>query len=231
MTGIANFMIGRMKKVVAAYRQKQLHGFYERVNANATVGKNFEIRRTVVIDNESGDRSRIKIGDNVRFTEARLFCKENANIEVGSYSVLQTNATLNAANSIRLGSFVGVALETVIYDNNTHALGIENWIKHRITVAPGGPGYPGLGNGWELAESAPVVIHDGAWIGSRCTIMKGVTIGEGAIVATGSVVTKDVPAYSVAAGNPAKIIRQMDRPNESFEEISSRIISEFNVDR
>ena len=53
-----------------------------------------------------------------------------------------------------------------------------------------------------------IVVEDDVWIGSRAIILKGVTIHEGAIVGAGSVVTKDVPAYSIVGGNPAKVIKQ-----------------------
>ena len=56
-------------------------------------------------------------------------------------------------------------------------------------------------------KSAPIVIKDKAWIGFNCIIMKGVTIGEGAVIGAGSVVTKDVPDYAVVGGNPAQIIK------------------------
>ena len=52
-----------------------------------------------------------------------------------------------------------------------------------------------------------IVIEDDVWIGTRCIILKGVTIHEGAIVGAGSIVTKDVPPYTIVAGNPAKVIR------------------------
>ncbi|WP_418953227.1 acyltransferase [Thomasclavelia ramosa] len=54
-----------------------------------------------------------------------------------------------------------------------------------------------------------VTIKKNAWIGMRAAIMPGVTIGEGAIVAGGAVVTKDVPAYSIVGGNPAKVIKTL----------------------
>lgn len=57
---------------------------------------------------------------------------------------------------------------------------------------------------------APVVIANDVWIGANCLIMAGVTIGEGAIVAGGSVVTKDVPAFAIVGGVPAKLIRERD---------------------
>ena len=55
-----------------------------------------------------------------------------------------------------------------------------------------------------------VTIENDVWIGANCLILPGVTIGEGAVVAGGSVVTKDVPAYAIVGGTPAKIIRMRD---------------------
>ncbi len=56
-------------------------------------------------------------------------------------------------------------------------------------------------------KTKPVKIGNHVWIGTRVTILKGVNIGDGAVIAAGSVVTKDIPAGSLAAGVPAKIIR------------------------
>jgi len=55
--------------------------------------------------------------------------------------------------------------------------------------------------------SKPVVIRKFAWVGGNTTILPGVEIGEGAVIGAGSVVTKNIPAYSVAAGNPAKVLK------------------------
>jgi acetyltransferase-like isoleucine patch superfamily enzyme len=59
-----------------------------------------------------------------------------------------------------------------------------------------------------LPHTAPVVIGDRVWIGCRATVLKGVTIGDGAVVAAGSVVTRDVPARALVAGNPARLVRE-----------------------
>jgi acetyltransferase-like isoleucine patch superfamily enzyme len=61
-----------------------------------------------------------------------------------------------------------------------------------------------------LSES-PVVIENDAWIGCMSIVLKGITIGEGAIVGAGSVVTKPIPPYSIVAGNPAQIVREIPR--------------------
>ena len=59
-------------------------------------------------------------------------------------------------------------------------------------------------------ENRPIAIGDGAWIGAGAMILPGVTVGTRSIVAAGSVVTKDVPAFTVVAGNPAKVIKKID---------------------
>lgn len=61
----------------------------------------------------------------------------------------------------------------------------------------------------KLFSKGDVAIGDNVWIGDKATILPGVTIGDGAVIAANSVVTKDVPAYSVVAGNPAKVIKQL----------------------
>ena len=63
---------------------------------------------------------------------------------------------------------------------------------------------------WENSEHAPIVIGDNVWIGEYSAILKGVTIGEGSIVASHSVVTKDVPPYTIVAGNPARIVKHLE---------------------
>ena len=67
---------------------------------------------------------------------------------------------------------------------------------------------------WSVVRSAPIVIEDRAWIGFNAIILKGVTIGEGSVVAAGAVVTKDVEPYTVVAGNPARVVKRLERAND-----------------
>ena len=62
-------------------------------------------------------------------------------------------------------------------------------------------------------QALPVTIKDGVWLGVRCTILPGVTIHEGAVIAAGAVVTKDVPAHTIVAGIPARVIRNLENPD------------------
>ncbi len=64
---------------------------------------------------------------------------------------------------------------------------------------------------WDVVEMAPIVIADKVWLGMNVTVLKGVTIGEGSVVAAGSIVTKNVPPWTLVAGNPARIIRELPR--------------------
>lgn len=68
-------------------------------------------------------------------------------------------------------------------------------------------------------SKGPIVIKRGAWLAFGCHILSGVTVGEGAVVAANSVVTKDVPAYTVVAGNPARIISRYNSETNEWEKI------------
>ncbi len=71
-----------------------------------------------------------------------------------------------------------------------------------------------------VLENKPVVIEDNVWIGCRCIILKGVRVGAGAIIAAGSVVTKNVPSDSIAAGVPARVILERMRNAELEKKVS-----------
>jgi acetyltransferase-like isoleucine patch superfamily enzyme len=68
-----------------------------------------------------------------------------------------------------------------------------------------------LWNWNEHVDRKPIVIEDNVWIGERSTILKGVTIGRGSVVGCNSVVTHDVPPYCVVAGNPARIVKRLNK--------------------
>jgi acetyltransferase-like isoleucine patch superfamily enzyme len=146
-----------------------------------------------------GVRQNIVLGDGV-ILNGTLECYHRGKLLVDEFSYIGFSRVLSA-QSITIGKGVFIADYVSIYDSNLHPLSarrryedIKAW--HEGTFPDVYTGIP----------SNPVTIANYAWIGTQCVIGEGVTVGEGAIVAAGSVVTKDVPAYSVAQGNPARIV-------------------------
>lgn len=113
-------------------------------------------------------------------------------------------------NKIEIGDDVLISWGCTFMDNNAHSL---NWIERKNDVRDWKKGLDenkvGKYKDWSNVKSAPIVIKDKAWIGFDVTVLKGVTIGEGAVVGSRSVVTKDVPDWTIVGGNPAQIIKQI----------------------
>ena len=121
-------------------------------------------------------------------------------VVVGDHTFLGFGATFSALREIRIGSHVLIAERVQVFDNNSHSIDPE--IRNTIDrLAP--------------SDIAPVVIGDKAWIGAVSIILKGVTVGECAVVAAGSVVTSNVPPYTVVGGNPARVLREIPRRDDS----------------
>lgn len=118
---------------------------------------------------------------------------ETSRIEIGD-RVGMSAVCLWADDSITIGNDVNIGADTLILDNDAHS---HNYaLRRRVSNRQVRVSIP----------TSPVVIEDDVWIGARCIILKGVHIGARAIIAAGSVVTKDVPADCVVGGNPCKVI-------------------------
>ena len=143
---------------------------------------------TIVLgdDVRIGNRSTMVVGLKV-YADARL--------EIGSRTTLGYMNLISVARSVRIGNDCLFAGEVKILDNNSHSLDFED----RRRAAP-----------LEPQHVAPIVVEDDVWIGTNCIILKGVTIGRGAVVAAGSVVTRSVPPFTVVAGNPARVVKEIE---------------------
>lgn len=103
--------------------------------------------------------------------------------------------TISVSNKVMIGNECRIAPHVIIMDSDFHD------VTDRLAEGKGGE----------------IIIKDGAWVATRAMVLKGVTIGKKAVVAAGSVVTKDVPDYAVVGGVPAKIIRYLEQ--EPVEEV------------
>ncbi|MDE5842315.1 MAG: acyltransferase [Muribaculaceae bacterium] len=116
-------------------------------------------------------------------------------IIIGDGCVLQRDVHLSAINLIKIGNYVNAGRRLTIVDNS-HG---NSTYEDRLKIQKERP----------LVSKGPVIIEDRVWLGQNVCVMPGVTIGEGAIVAAGAIVTKDVPPYCVVGGNPARIIKNL----------------------
>jgi acetyltransferase-like isoleucine patch superfamily enzyme len=126
----------------------------------------------------------IVTGDFAIYTGYRVSVNEGATLELGS-GYINHNVNIACFHHIRIGDRVAIAENVTIRDSDNHRL---NYDGHAV--------------------SKPIEIGNHVWIGMNATILKGVRIGDGAVIAAGSVVTKDVPSHCLAAGVPAKVIKE-----------------------
>lgn len=162
-------------------------------------------------DPEDG-RIYLTIGNDCIVSGNYIFESKQGKIEIGQHCFIGYS-TFISRSSISIGNNVTIAWGCTIYDHNSHSL---DYLERRKDIDDE---LWSLRNGqstyknknWNSVKSSPITICDDAWIGMNCIILKGVTIGEGAVVGAGSVVTKDVPAWTVVAGNPAKTVKTLVR--------------------
>jgi acetyltransferase-like isoleucine patch superfamily enzyme len=140
--------------------------------------------------------------------------------EIGSKSIIEDFATINnGVGDVFIGDHTIIGLGNVIIGPVKIGNGVM--LAQNIVVS-------GLNHGYEDIYTSPsdqpvstkqIIIQDDVWIGANAVITAGVTIGKHAVIGAGSVVTKDVPDYSIAVGNPAKVIKQYNSETKTWEKI------------
>jgi acetyltransferase-like isoleucine patch superfamily enzyme len=166
----------------------------------AEIGRNVSLKNKLDIRHPA---SRIKIGDDC-FISAQLATETEASfIEIANNVFIGNNTILDCVKHIKIEEYVMISYRCIIADSDNHSLSFSIR-KNDLAKWRDGEGLD-----WASAPSKPIHIKRGAWIGAQSIILKGVTIGEGAVIGAGSVVTSDVPDWSVAAGNPARVIKEI----------------------
>jgi acetyltransferase-like isoleucine patch superfamily enzyme len=130
-----------------------------------------------------------------------IFDRDNATLKIGNRTFIGGETKIIAAQEIEIGDDVLISWGCTIVDHDSHAVDFE---KRKDDVVNWGKGI----KNWEHVTIKKVTVCDKVWIGFGVNILKGVTIGEGAVVAAGSLVTKDVAPYTIVGGNPAKFIKE-----------------------
>ena len=163
----------------------------------------------IVVRNPLEDKIYIEIGENCLINGDFVFEIKKGTISIGDRTFIG-GSTFICIDEIEIGSDVMFSWGCTIADNNSHS---HIWYERENDVMSWKQGIDenkiGAYKDWTNVKKAKITIKNKAWIGFNSIILKGVTIGEGAIVGAGSVVTKDVPDWTIVAGNPAKIIREI----------------------
>ncbi len=169
----------------------------------AIYGQGTKFDCTAGCQNESMTPKNILIGRNCMI-RGLIITSGNGKIVIGDHSYIGGATRIGSVNSITIGNDVIIANDTHIYDNNNHPVSPQK----RMKMTQSGDFFGELWK-WGMADNKEIIIEDNVWIGERCSILKGVKIGKGAIVGCNSVVTHDVPAYTIVAGNPAKVVKNL----------------------
>ena len=173
-------------------------------------GKSIIKGSNINIRNRSLPKVYFSVGEDSVVNGNFIFENENGFVKIGDRSFIGGGGKFISINNITIGNDVLISWGCTIMDNNAHSL---KWSERKDDVKEWKRGIEenkiGYYKNWTNVKSAPVVIEDKSWIGFDVVILKGVRIGKGAIVASRSVVTKDVLEWTMVAGNPAQFVREI----------------------
>jgi acetyltransferase-like isoleucine patch superfamily enzyme len=160
-----------------------------------SVGTNLRVLQQVPL---IGGNLQIFIGDHVTIDGTNTFAANRVYTEpklvIGDHSYIGWHVTISVGQEVTIGRHCLIGMNVFIADNDMHPMDREKRRMHQPVP---------------IDMINPIHIGDDVWIGAGCYILRGVRIGDGAVIGAGSVVTHDIPANCVAAGNPARVLRQI----------------------
>jgi len=187
------------------------------------VGSNTRIEQIMIdVRVTQENRPYVLVGDDSHVGGQFVFERGIGQITIGSRSSIGSGCLLICSQDkgIEIGNNVMLSWNVTVTDTDAHSL--DPAIRHNDAYdwkCGVESGRIGAYKDWSNVESKPVRIEDGAWIGFGAAILKGVTIGRGAIVGAHSVVTRDVAPCTIVGGNPARFIRLVPKQGWTWEEI------------
>jgi len=169
--------------------------------ATCLIEREAKLSSSARIRNALGQSKKIVIGDHSIVQGELLLFAHGGEIQIGKWCFIGESARIWSSKKISIGDRVLVSHGVNIFDSLTHPLSAsKRHEQFKEIVTNGHPSEIDLGE-------REVSIEDDVWLGANSMILRGVTLGKGCVVGAGAVVTKDVPAYTVVAGNPASMIR------------------------
>jgi galactoside O-acetyltransferase len=199
-----------MKFIIKIFRYILNHGNRKRIKHYARIHSSVKDIGIKIRLDKPVDNIYLTIGENSIVKGDFIFESESGQVCIGTHSYIG-GSTFISRSKIEVGDNVTIAWGCTIYDHDSHSL---NYLNRRKDIDDE---LNDLQNGrsmvankdWSCVNTKPIIICNDVWIGMNCIILKGVTIGQGAVVGAGSVITKDVPEWSVVAGNPARVVKKL----------------------
>ncbi len=168
----------------------------------AMVGK--KVRIFVHAEWTNRHRQQLVIGDHVILGKVVLHVHDKGMLKISDFAAL-SGVRIECAERVEIGKYCQISYNVEIHDNNSHPIDPTMRKEQIIGVHRDRTAHGSIYH----SETRAVLIEENAWIGHDVIILKGVRVGRNAIVATGSVVTKDVPENTIVAGNPARIVKTL----------------------
>ena len=195
--------LGRLMAIETQRRERlRLEGLRDVATIDATAW----VDPAATITSYANDPSRVVIGAKASIQGHILVMPQGGKVTVGAKSLVGPDARLWSAASISIGSYVMISHGVNIHDNNSHS---TSWRERRAEIDIVYPYLSLTPHAFELRPQ-PVVIEDDVWVGFGSTILKGVTVGRGAIIGCNTLVTTDVEPFTLVAGNPMRVVRRLD---------------------
>lgn len=189
-------LLRRLDKAISSVRSEDR---LKKLRELATFDDSVSFEASANISNRYDSREAIEIGPHSRIEGNLFLFRHGGSISLGAYVFLGPGSHVWSSNAVKIGNHVLISHNVNIHDCNSHPIDVHMRRKHTEYILD----KKSLPDSSYGTSDAPVHIEDDVWIGFNAIILKGVTIGKGAIVAAGSVVTRDVGAFTLVAGNPA----------------------------
>jgi acetyltransferase-like isoleucine patch superfamily enzyme len=184
-------------------RQKIYPGFLRRCGKGLVVGRNCTIRHP----------GRISLGDNVTIDDNTLIDGRGAGeqgVVIGDGAIINRNSIVQSKNGdIEIGKSVSIGANGSVVSWSGIRIGDHALIAGGCSISAGRFDFDDMSGNISDQEgysTGPIVIEENVWLATRVTVLDGVRVGKGSVISAGSVVTGNIPPWSVAHGNPAKVV-------------------------
>lgn len=192
----------KLRSLLYYYKRKKFAQF-------SIIGENILFNKNSIIRSEN--KKDIVLEKNIMMYGS-LISANGGKLTIGKNTSIRTGCKIFCSNKVLIGDNVIFADNVIISDTNHHPVNPNDRLKMIKS------GWSSSLWSWKHADSKPIIIKNNVWLGQYSRILKGVVVGENSIVASNSVVTKDVPSNSIVAGNPAHVVkRNIQLTTEIFE--------------